>query len=154
MQTSSAKPNDFVEPSVSLLSHERKKIDPQATASADQSVPSALNVHSFPPSTWAHTARLAGRVNAASVSDMEHKELLEERQTLLDRELSGEISRRELIRLEYIRWSLDRIEDAKYGPAIDSLEDYVSKYEHLLSELQSLQTKLQAAMRSGNVRRR
>ncbi len=83
----------------------------------------------------AQTARMAGRINAAGVSKDEHHALLRERQALLDKKLSDGISRRELNRLEYVRWSLDRIEDARHGQALDLLEGYVTKYEDFLSEL-------------------
>ena len=93
-------------------------------------------------STYALTARLAGRLNAASISPAELRNLLDERQLLIDRQLAGDITRKETIRLEYVRWSLDRIEDAKHGLALDRLEGYLERYETLLQELQGLQTRL------------
>jgi hypothetical protein len=53
--------------------------------------------------TYAITSRLAGRVNAASASEEEHRRLLDERQALLDKLFDDTISRRETIRLEYVR---------------------------------------------------
>ena len=100
---------------------------------------SALGVSS---DLYAATARRAGRLNAASVSDKEYNDLLNERQRLLDRKLDGTISRKNSIRLQYVRWSLDRIEDAKYGAALEELESSVVKYEQFLSDLQELKTQL------------
>lgn len=91
---------------------------------------------------YAATSRMAGRLNAACVSEQEHNSLLQERQALLDKKLGGTISRKELNRLELVRWSLDRIEDARSGQALDMIEAIVSRYEHLMSELQGLEHQL------------
>jgi hypothetical protein len=92
---------------------------------------------------YAATARIAGRLNAANISPAEHHQLLEERQKLLDKKFSGTITRREQNRLEYVRWSLDRIEDAKHGQTLDVLEGWVEKYEQLVSELRGFQAQLE-----------
>ena len=92
---------------------------------------------------YAKTARLAGRVNAASVSTEEQQALLRERQSLLEKKFADIITRKESNRLEYIRWSLDRIEDAKHGEALDNLENYVDKYETMLSDLRGFEATLQ-----------
>lgn len=86
--------------------------------------------------------RMAGRINAASISEAEHNALLRERQRLLDRKFAGELTRQESNRLEYVRWSLDRIEDARHGDALDSLEASVANYERFLSDLQALDRKI------------
>ena len=96
----------------------------------------------FPEIIHAQAARIAGRVNASGISETEHKALLSERQQLLDKQFAETISQKELNRLEYVRWSLDRIEDAKYGDTLDSLEGSVSGYEQLLSELRVLSDQL------------
>ncbi|WFU23141.1 hypothetical protein QA649_34435 [Bradyrhizobium sp. CB1717] len=87
---------------------------------------------------YAAAARRAGRINASSVSDEEHQSLLLERQLLLDKKFAETITRKESNRLEYVRWSLDRIEDANHGWAMDVLEHSVSGYEQLSSDLKSL----------------
>lgn len=91
--------------------------------------------------------RMAGRINAASISDAEHDALLEERQSLLDRKFAEGLSARESNRLEYIRWTLDRIEDAKYGSTLDALENSVERYEQFLSDLKLLEKRLAQAAR-------
>ncbi len=102
----------------------------------------ALNSR-FNSQVYAVTSRIAGRLNAANISDAEHSSLLRARQALLDKKLGGTITRREENRLEYIRWSLDRIEDAKYGHTLDLLEDRVRAYEQLLSDMQFLRSQLE-----------
>lgn len=99
-------------------------------------------------SAHAVAARLAGRLNATKVSDAEHNSLLEERQHLLDKKLAGTISRSEANRLEYVRWSLDRIEDAKHGATIDRLESSVEVYERFLAEMRNLEYQLNQKLKS------
>jgi hypothetical protein len=94
---------------------------------------------------YARNAKLAGRINASNISQEEHDSLLKERQDLLAKKFNGEITRKESNRLEYVRWSLDRIDDAKFGEAFDSLDAAVSRYEEFLREIRDLQSKLVAA---------
>lgn len=91
---------------------------------------------------YAVTSRLAGRINAANVSEDEHKSLLRDQQVLLDKKLDGTITRKDENRLEYIRWSLDRIEDAKFGQELDVLDDYVNRYEKFLKEIGNFEERL------------
>jgi len=87
---------------------------------------------------FALTSRMAGRINAANVSESEYRKLLAERQLLVDKELEENLSKKERCRLALVRWSLDRIEDAKYGLALDVLEDRVRAYEKLAIDIASL----------------
>jgi hypothetical protein len=96
---------------------------------------------------YADGARRAGRINAASISDTEHQDLLRERQALLSKQFDGTITKSERNRLTYVRWSLDRIEDAKYGEHLDRLDAVVSGYEQLLSAITNLDTRLSAQVK-------
>lgn len=120
---------------------------PERNGRADGSIAplTALNVPEFSARgpAYAVTARLAGRVNAASVTESEYESLLSERQILLDKLFSSTISRREQNRLEYVRWSLDRIEDAKHGAALDKLESFVSMYENFAAQVDDLRGQLE-----------
>ena len=100
-----------------------------------------------PSDVYAATSRIAGRINAASVSETEYEALLEERQKLLDKKLDGTATRREMNKLEYVRWSLDRIEDARHGYILDRLEDSVSRYEDFVAQIQSLKEQMEAHKR-------
>jgi hypothetical protein len=92
----------------------------------------------FDRQVYAATSRRAGRINASAISEEEHAALLLERQALLDKKFDGELSRHEENRLTYVRWSLDRIEDAKYGASLDQLEDITSRYEYFASDVARL----------------
>jgi hypothetical protein len=91
---------------------------------------------------YAVTSRIAGRLNATNVSEQERNSLLRERQDLLDKKLSGTITSKEANRLEYVRWTLDRIEDAQHGLTLDALESSVERYEKFLADVQALQEEL------------
>lgn len=92
---------------------------------------------------YAATARKAGRVNASAISKDEHEALLAERHSLLDKVFDGTATRSDNNRLAYVRWSLDRIEDAKHGEHLDRLEEVVVRYEHFLKDLDALRQQLE-----------
>lgn len=118
-----------------------------ASHQSQRSSSTTLSLPSFDsaPIIQAQTAKIAGRINAASVSEDEHLKLLNERQHLLDKKFANTITRQESNRLEYVRWSLDRIEDAKYGSTLDSLEESVTRYEQFLDQLRGLENQLRQA---------
>jgi len=97
----------------------------------------------YPDSAFAVTARLAGRINAASVSQEEHTQLLKEREQLLDKKFASGLTPKEANRLKYVRWSLDRIDDARSGVVLDMLENAVVRYEKFQSDIQSLLRQLE-----------
>lgn len=125
---------------------ERSKIasvDTQANAIATVASSGTLQLPDFSyGEAYANAARIAGRINASSISEEEHAQLLKERQFLLDKKFAGTITKKELNKLEYIRWSLDRIEDAKYGHALDILDSAVGKYEQFAEDIQKLLAEL------------
>ncbi len=103
------------------------------------------NFQGLSSSVVAATARQAGRLNAAHISEAEVNELKEERQRLLDKRFAKTITRPEVNRLEYVRWSLDRIEDARHGIVLDALESYVAYYEEFAQNVAVLQMQLAGA---------
>jgi len=113
-------------------------VDVPATSSATSRLPDFGDY----AEVYAVTARIAGRINATNVSEQERNSLLRERQVLLDKKLGGTITGKEANRLEYVRWSLDRIEDAQHGLTLDALESSVVRYEKFLAEVQALQEEL------------
>ena len=90
----------------------------------------------------ADTSRRAGRLNAASISKEKQEALLRERANLVEKEFLGQIDRLQRNRLAYVRWQLDRIEDAKFGPYYDQIESAVERYEYFLAEIQSLREQI------------
>ena len=95
----------------------------------------------------AQSVRLAARLNATRITEKEHSSLIQERANLLNKRFSDGLTKGEETRLEYVRWSLDRIEDAKHGSALDSLEGAVMRYQEALKELQDLQVTLRSKLK-------
>ncbi|PBB93201.1 hypothetical protein CK215_04285 [Mesorhizobium sp. WSM3864] len=93
-------------------------------------------------SLFATSARLAARLNATIISPTETQDLLRTRQALLDKLFEGTITRSEQNKLEYVRWSLDRIEDAQKGQSLDLLETQVEAFENVVSELKKFYDQL------------
>jgi hypothetical protein len=89
-------------------------------------------------SLYALTARRAGRLNALNIPEREVDDLLRERQQLLDKQFAETITKAERIRLQYVRWSLDRIDDARYGETLDRLESWIAEYERFGNKIESL----------------
>jgi hypothetical protein len=87
-------------------------------------------------------SRIAARINASAISKEEQVAFLAERAALLQKKYESSLTRREINRLAYVRWSLDRIEDAKYGANLDVLDSAVSEYEDFMGEIRTLGEKI------------
>jgi hypothetical protein len=94
----------------------------------------------------AAAAKIAGRINAANISDRDLDELLAERKRLLDKQFDETITRKESNRLDYVHWTLDRIEDARSGQALEALEGYAAQYKAFLDDLNKMQEQLSARL--------
>ena len=82
--------------------------------------------------------RRAGRLNASSIGSDEVEELIAERKALLEKQYTLGLSEGEIRRLAMIRWSLDRVDDARSGEVLDALEGAIVRYEALRQEIHSL----------------
>jgi hypothetical protein len=102
---------------------------PRPTPGAESGPVVSLDSERPAQSGLAEAARQAGRANASLVSQEEHQALLDERQQLLDLLFSETISTSQKRRLEFVRWNLDRIEDAQTGKYLDQLELLVNMRE-------------------------
>ncbi|MCW5575707.1 MAG: hypothetical protein KIT13_06385 [Burkholderiales bacterium] len=119
-----------------------------ASSTPPKSTPTSPNIE-FPEfrdtaaSVSAHAARTAARLNASKISDEEYQAWRKERQELVKKEVAGTLTRREETRLSYVRWSLDRIEDARHGEDLDRLEERISRYESFLNKLDNFRESLE-----------
>ena len=93
----------------------------------------------------ADVARMAGRLSAANTSEVELARYLQEHAALVQKKYNGNFIPADERRLRYLRWILDRIEDAQYGAGLDALEDAVVAYETFYKELESFSVELRAA---------
>lgn len=87
---------------------------------------------------FAKVARLAGRLNASATSDEERRELLSERESLIEKKYGEGLDRKEELKLEYVSWSLERIEEADYAATFDALERQIAKFERLDEDIRSV----------------
>lgn len=120
---------------------------PSSFLESQNTAADTLSLPDFDARNYAATSKIAARVNSANVSQAEVEKLLRERRALLDLKANGQASQRDLNRLAYVRWSLDRIEDARYGQGFDLLEEKVIAYERLLKEIQVLNGQLASQQR-------
>ncbi|UBF26207.1 hypothetical protein K9N68_32640 [Kovacikia minuta CCNUW1] len=65
-----------------------------------------------------------------------------ERNKLIDKKFQEGLSKTESNRLKYIRWQLDRIDDALLGEGLDRLELLVQRHEQLAQKLQEFTTQV------------
>jgi len=101
-----------------------------------------MQAPSIDVATRAMIHRRAARMNASSISEEEEKQLHAERHALLDKEFNKTITRQEVMRLEYVRWSLDRIDDAKHGTKLDAIERRLERFEQFAAEVDDFKKKL------------
>jgi hypothetical protein len=130
-------------PSTSWNASPSEAITPQ---SADAEISTSLtlrapSVHTY-GSAYAATSRMLARLNTTTVKEEEKRYLLRERRNLLDKKYAGSMTPEDENRLEYIRWSLDQIQDATDGRSLDALENVVHAYERFLSEMGDFRTEL------------
>lgn len=82
--------------------------------------------------------RRAARLNASAISPKEYESFLKERKDLVKKKYAEGIDAKEKRRLAFVDWSLDRIEDAKFGHALDRLEGATALYEKVGRDVQGL----------------
>ncbi len=75
----------------------------------------------------------------------EYDTFVAERNTLVHRHLDGVLSPREASRLSFLRWQLDRIEDAIEGDGLDRLESLVNQQELLAERIEEFENRLRTA---------
>ncbi|TXM91964.1 hypothetical protein [Methylobacterium sp. WL116] len=120
---------------------------PSSNFEAHNTAVEALSLPTFDARNYAATSKIAARVHTANVSQGEIDKLERTRRALLDKKYAGEIRQEEINKLAYVRWSLDRIEDAKYGTSFDLLEEKVIAVERLIKEMAVLKSKLTGQQR-------
>lgn len=80
-------------------------------------------------------SRAAARKIALLTTDEEYQELLGEHRRLVEKRFKDGLARSEELRLQLLRWTLDRIEDARYGHDLDLLERLTAAHEYIASNV-------------------
>lgn len=93
-------------------------------------------------------ARATSRALARAVSEAEVSELMAEHGTLVDKKFEdGTLSSRDRARLAYVRWQIDRIEDANIGEQLDLLEHLTELHESISAEVADFANQVRAVSR-------
>jgi len=79
--------------------------------------------------------------------------LADEHNALVRQKAAQDLSRSEQLRLNYVRWQLDRIDDALYGESLDLWENAVEQYEQFASDIGHLLDRLEDVRPSKKRRR-
>lgn len=80
-------------------------------------------------------SRELSRALARRIPDTVVKALMEEHGILAEKLVDHSLSAREKARLTYVRWQLDRIEDARIGEDLDALEELAALHEAISDEV-------------------
>lgn len=141
MRTTTQQPNEDGLPSLSFFGDPSVPTGEPASSTLTASTFSfsSLRAPDADRSLEVHeTKALARAIIKKRLKDGEWEALLAERQQLLDKQFSGAMTKSDSNRLDYVRWSLDQIEDAKHGDALDILESSIARYESFLEGVQQL----------------
>jgi hypothetical protein len=117
----------------------------QSSAGATITAFMPLSAPNADASAYAVASRILARLNTSVVKPVELRTLLEERRKLLDKKLDGTMTRQDENRLEYVRWSLGRIQDARSGPALDALQEIAGVYQRFSSDMSDFLVQLNGA---------
>lgn len=96
--------------------------------------------------------RIAARINAANIDPKEIAALEKEHRSLVQKKFASDFTKADQRRLNFVRWSLDRIQDARYGHALDKLEQAVELHERMGQNINRLVAELHGASQKGRRR--
>jgi hypothetical protein len=97
------------------------------------------------PTLTAKVARDAGREAALKATEEEISALTDKHRVLARKKVTGTISPSESLELQLVRWELDRIEDARTGPARDVLWAALEPRRELARDITQLVEQLRSA---------
>jgi hypothetical protein len=79
--------------------------------------------------------RKINRAITRKIPEAEKKTIIHERNQLVQKQFKVGLSTKEETRLKYVRWQLDRIDDAESGEFLDYLEKFTEGHEKFAKEL-------------------
>jgi hypothetical protein len=87
--------------------------------------------------------RKINRAITRKIPEAEKKRIIHERNQLVQKQFKAGLSIKEKRRLKYVRWQLDRIDDAESGEFLDYLEKLTEGHEKFAKELNGFLTQIQ-----------
>jgi hypothetical protein len=88
--------------------------------------------------------RKINRLITRNISPGEKEAIINERNQLIQKQFKGGLSPKEERRLTYVRWQLDRIDDAESGEFLDYLEQITESHEKFSKELKGLLNQMES----------
>lgn len=82
------------------------------------------------------------RLITRKISPKVKEDLIEERNFLVRKKFGDGLSNKEERRLIYVRWQLDRFDDAESGEILDYLEDVADEHEKFAKDISTLLNQL------------
>jgi len=111
--------------------HEKSETEPET-------LPGNGSRTRFSPEDIRHINRFITR----QVSDEAKDALIEEHKSLVNKMFQEGLSEREKRRLTFVRWQLDRIDDANEGYVLDALTEFVEEYEAFAENIKEIIKKI------------
>jgi hypothetical protein len=137
--TKSSKINEIIANttvSTELLHFAQKTEEPKSASTlADLWTPA---VPEFSP----ENIKKINRAITRKMPEAERKQIISERNQLVQKQFKVSLSIKEEKRLKYIRWQLDRIDDAESGEFLDYLEKITEAHEKFAKELNAFLTQI------------
>lgn len=93
--------------------------------------------------------RQINRAITRKIPPSEKQQIINERNQLVRKQFKGGLSAKEEDRLKYVRWQLDRIDDAETGEFLDYLQIITEGHEKFAKELQGLLGQMQNIQNRG-----
>jgi hypothetical protein len=97
----------------------------------------------------AENIRSINRAVTQKIPNEIEEDLLRERNELVRKKIKQGLSKKEERRLTYLRWQLDRIDDARFGEQLDNLEMMASAQEEFAKELRFFLSEIGVESKNG-----
>jgi hypothetical protein len=95
-----------------------------------------------PPALPADIIKEINREVTQKIEPEAKNNLIEERNKLVNKKFKKGLNKNEERHLTFVRWQLDRIDDAESGNTLDLFEKFVDEHERFAGEIESLLTEL------------
>lgn len=96
-----------------------------------------------------HDIKRVNRTVTRKIQQTEKDKIIDERNQLVRKQFKVGLSAREKNRLKYVRWQLDRIDDAESGESLDYLQIIAEGNERFSKELNGLLGQIQDIQNKG-----
>ena len=107
---------------------------PESVTSIPKTTPE-ISFEGFPSGLTTENIKKINRAFTKRIPLEIEEDLIKERNQLVRKKIKEDLTKREQIRLTFLRWQLDRIDDAKHGEHLDLLGRIVEAQEEFTEEI-------------------